>query len=413
VRDLILEQERGRLNGKKMTLWLEGVMEQAVTVDTDKNSPLDRSGTAVFLKGLSTDMGDRLKNQEKLEQYLQDTIPVPFNPDFKWGRFIQSELDKRKYHSIKVELSHGGKKYNIYRPYVNDIFSNKSGEEPAFIEVKNPDSHDVFGFCWYCVNDSNNVIPKNYERIRSLVVKKFGFSVGQRTYTQKFFNRKVISDRITGEIIITNQKLLPNAARDDFEAGPIRDSYHLAIYSLVSTVTEHVDRLQTERKALDVLDEAKLVITKLFESIPMSSGDVEKLLDLKSRLEIYEDRKLKPQRAWLKKNRANDIRQLDELIKNVKSKITELIQTKKEKRTGKVIEVLEKISKKAPRGTTRKQTPSPKCLLDVVDQLGLTVSQTMQDFLNAVDAKIIKPNFQEDEYILALADLFEEMEDVL
>lgn len=412
IRNLIASQEESRLKGDPATLWLEGVMGQAVTVGEDLDSPLTEHGTSVFMHKLSTDMGDRLKDRDKVSMYLQNAVPLPFSPNFRWREKIEDWLRERHHTTVAVELVHGGVSRALYRPYNDDAFTNKAGESPEFLEVTDPKTGTVFGHCWYCVNDANNVLPDR--NLRGLLIKKFGFSVGSRSYAHQYFGRKVVADRITGELIVDFVELLPNAARDEFEAGPYRDGFFHALIQTTKDIAEHVDRLQNERKAKDVLKDALQFARSASDEVPSSSNDTQRLLNINVR-SANRAQMVDVHRKLLRKLMPDQLAEFDQLRKLLDTRVSGLIQTKKAKRPTKVARILDTAKRDAGLADESQApiTKPPGSLLDVADQLGLAMAPQMQKFIVATDDQILKPHMTVEEYASALADLQEGLEDSL
>ena len=412
IRNLISEQEESRLKGDRPTLWLEGVMEQAVRVGDDPDCPLVQPGTSVFMRSLSTDMGDRLKDREKLEVYLQNVVPLPFSPDFRWRELIEANLQLKQYKSVAIDLVHGGVSRSLHRPYTDRAFTYAIGEAPKFLDVIDQRNGTSFGHCWYCANDDNHLLPE--KSLRGLLIKKFGFSVGGRSYAHRFFGRKIISDRITGELIVDFTDLLPNAARDDFEAGPYRDSFSEALMKVARDITEHVDTLQNERKAQDLLGKAIAAGRQVFEDLPSASGDVQSLLQLNVLLATHV-KNVEVYRKLLKKLVPGQLVEFDHMHKTLEMQIAGLIRTKKTKRPARVAQILEGIDKGSalPEREESAMTEAPASLLEVADQLGLAVAPQMQKFISATDEQMVIPNMTEDDYKSALADLQTSLEEQL
>lgn len=412
ARDLIDAQESDRLSGKESTLWLEAVLSEAVTVRADKDSPLLSSGTMVFLKNLSTDMGDRLKDAKGLESYLENAIPLPFRTDFHWGTYIQAELDAVKDRVIHVELTHSGQTREIYRPYSDSLFKNHRGVQPDVIEVVDSKSKQSFGHCWYCINDSNDVLRDR--SLRGLLVKKFGFSVGDRHFLSGFFGRAGRAERITGEVIVSCGGLVPTAARDGFEAGPLRDSFYQALVELAKQIGEHVDKLQNERKALSLLAEVEAECQDIAKAIPVAAGDAQQLLALNVRLATASQR-LSSHRLLLKKLAPGGLSRYDNLSKSAERDIAGLISTRKPSRPPKVARIMKRIGEQHESASERTDAvqEGPTSLIEVAEQLGLTPDASTTRLLIAIDERLLVPNTTPEQYAEQLNDLLDALEEDL
>lgn len=410
IRAQLAEQEAARLKGKPACLWLESMLSGTVSVAADPESPLESHGTLVVLLGLSTDFGDRLKDRSALETYLMDVVPLPFDPDFKWGAEISERLTDKGFTPVSVNLTHDGAKHAMFRPYTNRIFTGGEGVAPSFFDVVTPESRKRLGFCWYCLNDDSYVLP--CESVRGLIMKKFGFSVGDRDYMRDLYGRPIVSGRVTGEIIVEDTELLPNAARSDFEAGPARDRFKRALSNAASKISSHATTLQQRWRALDVLEHALQELQRVSDSMPAASGDVDRLLDLNASISIW-DQKLRAQHRFIPPESKAEETAYGQLSHDTRLRIRELIETKRAKRPSKVAQIVAAL----PAGgatVSAGATPSkesPKSLKEVADRLGLAVTAPMETFLDSTDSIVLRPNLSPAAYESGLADLFERLED--
>ncbi len=411
IRDLIAQEQKEMLKGKPRDLGLETVMSRAITVGDDNEDFMSMHGTMVVMKSLSTDMGDRLKDDRRLEEYIQSSIPLPFNPDFRWKDEIESKLSSYNLKNINFTIESHGSSRMVYRPYTNDIFNNNEGEKPAFLEVKDTSRH--YGICWYCANDTNNVLIN--KSLRGLLIKKQGFSIGSRTYAYQYFARKVILDRITGEVIVSLDELLPNAARDEFEASQIRDKFHQLLIKLAKDISEAVDKLQNERKAKDVLITAIDACNEIEKQYLGSQGDSEKLLRSSFELTMLMMR-VQSHKKTLRTLMVTELSDFEDRCKAIESKISELIRTNKAKRHSKVSATLREIRNQQQLQTNSMSVHGdapPASLLDVVDQLGLSPNPSMATFIKEIDDQIIRAYVDHDIYESVLVSLLSSMEDKL
>lgn len=410
IRAQLEEQEEGRLRGEKPTLWLEGVLSQTVTVDPDPHSPLEEPGTMVLLLGLSTDLGDRLRDQEALEAYLEDVIPLPLNSAFLWAEFITEKLGARGYKPVKVDLTHDGISKSLYRPYNNDMYAEKNGQKPEFFEVNLPDSRKRLGYGWYSLNDVGEAFKD--ESVRGIIVKKFGFSVGDRSYMKDLYGKQTVGSRVTGEIIVEDPELLPNAARSDFEAGLARDRFRRALLGIASRVNSDANKLAQRWRAEDVLNAARSDLDEVLAAVPTATEDTERLLELNARMSLWEQ-KLKLHRRPMPEHAKANLDSYDASVKKIRSQLTKLIETKRRKRLSQTANLVKELGEVQGQLETEEPVPSkpPSDLLDIADRLGLSITPIMHSFLVMIDTVLLKPNLPGERYSLALSELLEQMED--
>lgn len=234
------------------------------TVDADEY-PVKKSGTRVELVGLNPVLDDLLNNFDDLSNYLEDVVPLKFNiKKFYWGEIIErkiSEIAKSnnaEFNLINLKLQVGSKAENLFRPYTDDIFSNGRAFEPDFIDIK---SNGVFiGLAWGCLNSSRDRIKlptKDFKgrNLRGFLLKKQGFSIGQREDLSKYFgNSNTHYHRYTGEIIILNELILPNASRNGLEASELKKAFILQLQTKVAPYFIGIsNKFQEEDRAKEVM----------------------------------------------------------------------------------------------------------------------------------------------------------------
>ncbi|HYT46665.1 MAG TPA: ATP-binding protein, partial [Methylomirabilota bacterium] len=182
--DLLEEQER-RTQGQPPKLYLESLLENSVFVEIAPSDLIQGHGTKVLMSGLLSDAYRRLNNWKQVVVYLQNVVPLPFNPQFKFGPIIEEKFTEEDYRVVPLTLQMGGRKEALYRPYTDAIFKFGGRHGPAFFTIQ--DGNHKFGFSWVCVNDARETIKD--EEVRGLLIKKFGFSIGDRRYLEPYFGR--------------------------------------------------------------------------------------------------------------------------------------------------------------------------------------------------------------------------------
>jgi hypothetical protein len=157
-------------------------------------------------------------------------VPLPFSDDFKFKSIIEEKLRQKQYNIVKLSLTIGNRSEEVFKPYYNDMFNHGGLYKPVFIDL------DSFGFSWVVINDARTVLRD--KRLRGLLIKKAGFSISNRSYLEAFFPRVVFNRRISGELIIDNRNLIPNAARSDFEHNSTREAFIRTLPKFINAVSK-------------------------------------------------------------------------------------------------------------------------------------------------------------------------------
>ena len=204
MRELLKIQKEKRLSGEIKSedlIDLQSLLSKFINLPNENEFELEEfpieQGTRVELIGLNPILDDLLNNFNELYNYLQDVVPLHFNKEkFKWAETIEKKIqDVCKRHNAKFEvvnlkLQVGTKIENLYRPYTDDVFTNNTPLEPHFEEIS--DKGVFLGIAWGCLNSGRERIlnsdKDNLNRnLRGFILKKQGFSIGDRQYFSSYF----------------------------------------------------------------------------------------------------------------------------------------------------------------------------------------------------------------------------------
>jgi molecular chaperone HtpG len=287
-RELLVEQER-RKQRQHPELYLEKLLQSHVYVDNDQDGVIQGHGTRVLLSNLLPESYKRLQDWNEVELYLQDVVPLPFSPEFRHGATIQKRFSEEDYRVVPLTLEIGTRREELYRPYSDWLFPEGEKYLPQFFLLRK--GREKFGFAWICIN-GRRVIKD--ARMRGLLIKKFGFSVGNRSYLEPFFKRNIFNRRITGEIIVQHESLIPNAARSDFENNAARQDFLGLLPDFIARLSSWGNTIQQNEKARQELTEVTRALGTIAEDLPKSRRDKNimlrynvELADLEHRLNTH------------------------------------------------------------------------------------------------------------------------------
>lgn len=292
--NLLKEQER-RARGLPPALHLERLLEQSVFMESLGEEDSRSFGTTVIMGGLLPNAYAQINSWDEVVDYLRNVVPLPFHPDFRYGKMIEERFLQRDYRVIPLILQIGSQQETLFRPYTDDLFKNRGRHEPEFFDIKGTNNRQ-FGFAWVCVNDARETIKD--VKLRGLLLKKFGFSISDRQYLEPFFGRPTYSRRITGEVILTNERLIPNAARSDFEHNVTRQDFITQLPKLTRAIDRWANNIQESERAREVLARTTQQLAEINDELPLLQRDRDRLLEYNARLSDI-NRQMRPHRKRL------------------------------------------------------------------------------------------------------------------
>jgi len=264
MRDVIDQQREERAKGKisgVQLMDLQSLLQEHIELKILKPKDFNKVGTRVEMVGLEPNFFKSLSKFEDVAEYLRQVVPLHFNPDkFRWAKVIEDKISKiSKRHDVEFNLINLTLQVNtqiekLYRPYTDEIFRESNGEplEPIFQKIKG--GSEFFGVAWGSLNSARKKISD--KKLRGFLITKQGFAIGDRSHLVKYFSRSTYFDRYVGEIIVLNQNLLPNAARTDFEASPLRSLFYEALSEVAAYYNDKAD------EEIHILNGSKCVTQK-------------------------------------------------------------------------------------------------------------------------------------------------------
>lgn len=348
-RELLAEQER-RVQGKSPELYLERLLEESVFVEPAPAEVVDGHATKAIMSGLLPESYRRLNDWDQVVDYLQNVVPLPFSRQFKYGHEIEEKFSKEDYRVVPLTLQIGSRREEIHRPYTDSIFRFGGRHPPAFFDVK--DGRHTFGFAWVCVNDARETIKD--EKVRGLLIKKFGFSIADRRYLEPYFGRTVYSRRVTGELIVTHQDLIPNAGRSDFEANAARQAFLQTLPKFTRLVDQWANEIQEEDRACEVLGELATRLSNVNAELPAIGRDREQLLKLNAELADIQ-RRLRPHVKRLERSDQKGLARVRSLLDGAQTFVREALVTHRRTRRKLEEEVVRAVQREALAATKRER----------------------------------------------------------
>ncbi len=352
----------------------------------------------------------RLLDWKAVEAYLQDVVPLPFNPDFKFGRRIEKKFAEEDYRVVNLALQINDRTDNIYRPYTNELFARGGKYPPKFFPLRQGSAR--YGFAWVCISDDRKALRD--QTLRGLLVKKFGFSIATRAYLEAFFGRTVFNRRITGEIIIQHPNLLPNAARSDFENNSTRQKFLETLPSFISHLSTWANKIQQDEKARDVLETVSRSLADIYHELPMNRRDKDKLLEqnvvlagLEHKIQLH--KKALQANAESKPQYAKVLRLLKECKTIIRNGLSKSVAAARKIESDVVKSIQAETEARDSSSTSNDQPPID--LTSLLDSAGLQLSAELRGVLGFLDLECIRPYVDQATYQSILSDFREMLEE--
>ncbi len=403
IREEIIKEQERRKKDLKPALYLEKLLTDSVHITLSTDKPIEKHGTKVILSGLVSEVYERLNNWQEVSTYLEKFVPLPFQKDFKFAKEIERKFREQDYNIVPLTLQMGERTEELFRPYTDDLFHH-GGEHPVkFFDLKQ--KGQLFGFAWICINDARAVL-KN-KKLRGLLIKKFGFSINDRNFLEPYFPRPVFYRRLTGEIVIQNENLIPNAARSDFEYNSTRQAFFQFLPKFIGDVSKWANEIQEEDLAKEVLADVMEKVQKINADLPEARRNKEKLLVYNNELQII-DRDLNPQRKTLRAIANNDLVKVEKILKSCTDFVTAALtetQTQRKKLEKEIAESINRRKVTLSKEEQKRVREKPKNILELMEAYGFIAEDPLRDVISYIDDSILKQYLSSQDYSDSLDQL--------
>jgi hypothetical protein len=422
MREILEEQKELRINKKlndNTLVALQELMEKNINLGKIGIDLYSRAGTRVEMININADFFKTLTKYEEVAEYIEQTVPLPFNPEFRWGKKIEDKIQdicakqNAVFKLINLNLQINDQSSYLFRPYKDDNFEAEP-LKPLFYELK--DDEIFFGVAWGCMNETRATI-KNKE-LRGFIIKRQGFSIGKREQIVKYFGRSTFFNRYIGEFIVVHPLLLPNAPRNDFEFSALRIAFYSCLRTIANKFNEKANEHQEYTKSEEELNAAidYLKATKAQFNYHIDNADklLEILFEIKEKIKSLQGRK---KRDAIKKERLEDYNLVINQLIKIDKEISDIINSKTKKNSKSKIKTdanIIKEIKKIPDKSKVSEEMIYKSLIEIIESLGININIEVVKILQLIDEQFIQTSVNTDlEYILLLKNLKQKMEEIL
>jgi len=230
---------------------------------------------------------------------------------------------------------------------------------------------------------------------------------------EPYFGRTVISRRITGEIIVTEPDLIPNAARSDFEHNTVRQVFAEFLPKFIRKVDTWANNIQESDRARTVLAELNDELAKINQKLSLIQRDREQLLKLNAQLSDI-NRRLKPHKRRLKKEDSDGLIRYQALLDGNQLFVREALSIQRASRRKMENEVVRSVQREALKPTLVEQQRKgrvPSDLVSLLDAYGLLDSRNLRGFLFHLDENVLKLHLAAHTYAQVIQELCDYLEE--
>jgi molecular chaperone HtpG len=271
-----LEAERRAAQNQRTSL------TQLLSIHSHFVQEVDNSGrsyTMVQLEDISDTHIDQLADRTKLRKYILLNLPIDFEDDFEYKELIYEHIRKyvKGYNVIKITLeSDSAPRELVCRPAIPNL------RKPELDIIYNAKDEHIACY-WACLHLGGSKIPDQYADYRGFVYRVKGFTIGDNLRLQDRFKKgnSALYWWYMGEIFVLDHNLIPNAARDDFEASIAKAQLEIRVQKTLSELETIASNYQQQGRADTVIErsasqlqefEEKLTpnVTTVIKCIPIS-----------------------------------------------------------------------------------------------------------------------------------------------
>lgn len=237
------------------------VLQEVYSIERDSCSSKEHF-FRVIMEGVEESSG--LNKIDDVLDYLSQNVPVPYSPDFSWGKEIEKRLKREGYESRKYNLllSFGPNTFPVYKPY-KDVFLVDKGKnltdsirDISIVKIQQS-SGAISAIGWLA---KTNYLGSIYDKsIKGIRLKKGNILIGDSQTLNVVFKDARFNGWSVGEIFAIDPRLVPNARRDNFE----KNSTFFVLTEQLQKVAAEITRdiraasLKRNRELAEVLEKAK------------------------------------------------------------------------------------------------------------------------------------------------------------
>jgi molecular chaperone HtpG len=197
---------------------LDELVGEVVATRQLKNTDFPDHFFEVELAGIVRHGNDVLMHSAVVESYLSQVAPVPFSPEFTYGKEIERML--RPYVNLgNVQIFINGGDRPVYRPHQNEFTVRKNTVdkfgELQFLTIPASDG-PIAGVGWLLHHGYLGALP-NGSIVKGLRLRSGNMQIGEADLLDEVFPEPRFNSWVVGEVHVLDERIFPNGRRDHFE----------------------------------------------------------------------------------------------------------------------------------------------------------------------------------------------------
>ena len=247
------------------------VLQEVYTIERDSCAAKEHF-FRVIMEGVDESSG--LNKFADVLDYLSQNVPVPYSPDFSWGKEIEKRLKREGYESRKynLHLSFGPNTVPVYKPY-KDVFLVDKGKnltdhirDISIVKI-HQSAGNLSAIGWIA---ETNYLGSIYDKsIKGIRLKKGNILIGDSQTLNVVFKDARFNGWSIGEVFAIDPHLVPNARRDNFEKNSAFFSLHEQLMTIASGITKEIRSASLKRNSelAEALKHSEQIISTAEEEV--------------------------------------------------------------------------------------------------------------------------------------------------
>jgi molecular chaperone HtpG len=232
---------------------LRRILSDVVTVWYEKADDPAEHFFEVRMSDIARLRNDLLLNERLIGHYLAQVGPVPFAPEFSFGKEIQKRLSTNR-PQIPIDLTVAGEA--LHRPYRDELeFTGTAHklhiDDVEFIEFADVDG-EVGAVGWIAHHEYVRSIPTGLG-IRGLRARFGDLQVGESNLFDDSFKESRFNGWTVGELHVLDRRIVPNARRDNFEINHHYSNLLVQLGPVAARITQRCRSASVSRNAIQII----------------------------------------------------------------------------------------------------------------------------------------------------------------